>query len=280
MLRHLAPLALICLSVCALQAADTGYYDDDFFDPVGIQPEEVPPEQPAQEPQTPMLGGQFTPPPRRVQQREGLAPDEGVYVFKVYPDTAADDLGIQPGDVILQINDQPVGSLTELREAVFGQGVGDEAKVIVTRNGETLNLGGATFQPWPEDIPMQRIDAEAERRYRERQMSRLDRNMNDLTELDAQQDGLGQELAAGEAKRAALDQAFERAAAIAAATGNEPMLPLAILALPAWRFDYDVAVANPADGTIVPITVPLHPVSALAPSFDIELAIRASSEAL
>lgn len=276
----LSTLALSVLLCAVAPGADSGYYpEDDFFDPVGVQPNETDEQD---QDQRPMLGGQFTPPPRRVQEREDLGPDEGVYVFRVYDDSAADALGVKPGDVILDINDSGIGSLTDLRDAVFDQQVGDEARVTVSRNGERLELGGATFEAWPESIPLQHIDAEAERRYRQRQMSQVERNLQSLDQLDAERRQLADAIAEGEREREALADARQMARDVAERTEtDEALLPVPLLALPAWRFDYGFAVNNHAvDEPTVATPVASTALTAVAPALDIELAIRASSEAL
>jgi len=272
MLRSLS-LALIapCLALGLSAVEDDGYYDDDFFDPVGIQPEE--PAQSEEPAGPPMLGIQMTPPPRRVAEREGLDADQGVYVFRVYPDTAAEQLGVQPGDVIVELNGEPVGSMTDLRIGVGNSNTGDDAAVVVSRNGELINLSGASYREWPEDIPWQRIDADAERRYRNRQKSRLARDMDTLAERDQQVAALQGELAAGQERLAGLERAQELAAR---AEGD---LPLALLALPAWQFGYRVEVAEPEYPEVL-VQVPASPLAAVAPRLDIGFTVIASSEAL
>lgn len=266
-LALIAPVLAIGLSA----VEDDGYYDNDFFDPVGIQPEE--PTQQQEDSGPAMLGIQMTPPPKRVAEREGLDPDQGVYVFRVYPDTAADTLGIQPGDVIVELNGNPVGSMTNLREGVEQQPPGSDANVVVSRNGELLQLSGAEYREWPEDIPWQRIDADAERRYRNRQKSRLARDMDTLAGRDQTIAGLQSELERGDERLAGL----ERAQGLAALAEGD--IPLALLAVPAWRFGYQIEVAEPELPEVL-VQVPTSPLAAVAPSFDIDLTVIASSEAL
>jgi S1-C subfamily serine protease len=56
------------------------------------------------------------------EMNEGLAPhfgtDEGVLVLKVAAETPAARAGLQAGDVVVRVNDQPVSEIAELRRAV------------------------------------------------------------------------------------------------------------------------------------------------------------------
>jgi serine protease Do len=49
------------------------------------------------------------------RQRLGLTADEGVLVAKVMPDSPAEDAGVQPDDVVLQVNRTPVRSVEQLK---------------------------------------------------------------------------------------------------------------------------------------------------------------------
>lgn len=50
------------------------------------------------------------------RQRMGLTADEGVLVAQVMPGSPADDAGVQPGDVVLQVNRTPVRSVEQLKK--------------------------------------------------------------------------------------------------------------------------------------------------------------------
>ena len=128
----------------------------------------------------PILGTKFTPPPTRVLREQNLSPDEGVYVRKVYGNTAAHDMGMQKGDVILKINGQDIRSMSNVREIVSAGSVGEPVQVVVRRNGEDVSLS-ANYKPWPHSVKKTKIDAAAEQRYREaqkRRLARQDSNQN------------------------------------------------------------------------------------------------------
>jgi membrane-associated protease RseP (regulator of RpoE activity) len=118
-----------------------------------------------------MLGVEMSPVPGAVQEREGLNPHQGVYVQSTFPDTAAQAMGIQSGDVITQINGRPIASMTDLRNEVGLGTVGEPVDVTVQRNGHEVALN-APLQPWPASIPKQPIDPQAEDNFRKWQDQR------------------------------------------------------------------------------------------------------------
>ena len=169
----LSAIAAATMFLNPLAAADTDY-PDEFYEPVDNMPAD---EQPPAQNQPPMLGIQMTPPPTHAQETNGTTPDEGVYVRRVFPNTAAEDMGIQPGDIILSVNGSDIDSMSTLREVVNNSAVGDEVDVVVTRNGETQSLS-SSFRPWLDDVKRTNLDSKAEERYRDMQKRRLERRMN------------------------------------------------------------------------------------------------------
>ena len=69
---------------------------------------------------------------------------EGVVIRDVSPDGAAAAAGLQPGDVIAQVNGKAVTSASELKTAL-GQSTGRPALLLVARKGGDIfvTLGGA-----------------------------------------------------------------------------------------------------------------------------------------
>ena len=212
--------------------------------------------------QQPMIGVQMTPTSTSVQKKQGLDINEGVYVRKVFPETAASDMGIQKGDVILQINNAPISSMGDLREEVFGNQVGDPVNVIVRRNGEDVVLG-AQYREWPEDIPYTAIDSEAESRYKEMQKRRRERRQEADRKLAERHQELESELADNQQQRNQLAQA-EAAAFLPddysgpidgdtlttaglpdhIEAGSIEYIPLGLAALPAWNFSFDSSLID------------------------------------
>ncbi len=154
---RMALVSAAALSAAVLSAADTGSDGDSYAQTVDHSP--------------PMLGVEMSPVPGNVQEQEGLTPHQGVYVQSTFPDTAAQAMGVQPGDVITQINGHPITSMTDLRNEVGLGTVGEPVDVTVQRNGQQVAMN-APLQPWPASIPKQPIDPQAEDNYRKWQDQR------------------------------------------------------------------------------------------------------------
>ncbi len=182
----------------------------------------------------PMLGVQMTPVPLSVQEQQGLATNQGVYVQSVYDNTAAQNMGLQPGDVITSVNGAPIGSMSELRNEVALNQVGDPVEVTIQRGGQEQSSIGQ-FQPWPASIPYDPIDPAMENRFRDWQDRRLARMQDEVEQLRHQ----AQDMAKQSAEDAANDNSLfgMREKPLLGADG----LPLA------WRFRY--ALSGPVDHT-------------------------------
>lgn len=176
----------------------------------------------------PMLGVQMTPVPLSVQEQQGLAPNQGVYVQSVYGNTAAQVMGLQPGDVITSVNGAPIGSMSDLRNEVALNQVGDPVEVTIQRGGQEQAAIGQ-FQPWPANIPYDPIDPAMEQRFREWQERRLARMQDEVEQLRRQ----AQELAQQETDAAAQGDGIlgVKAKPLVGPDGQ----PLA------WRFRYGIA---------------------------------------
>ena len=62
---------------------------------------------------------------------------QGVIITQVDPNGPAAELGLQPDDVILEVNHQPVKSATELQATLRKSGTGP-ALLLVNRNGRNI----------------------------------------------------------------------------------------------------------------------------------------------
>ena len=143
--------------------------------------------------QRPMLGVEMSPVPTHIQDREGLDAHQGVLVQSTYGGTAAEGMGLQRDDVILGINGQTITSMTDLRNEVGLSSVGDAIEVQVTRNGQVLNLL-SEVRPWPENIPYEKLDSAAEKRFRDWQDRRQQRLADDVARLEQDADKLARRL--------------------------------------------------------------------------------------
>lgn len=66
--------------------------------------------------------------------------NDGVYVDTLLANSAAGKAGIQPGDVIISIDDKPVKSAPELQEIIGRKRPGDKIEVTVYREGKEKTL--------------------------------------------------------------------------------------------------------------------------------------------
>lgn len=183
----------------------------------------------------PMLGIEMTPVPQNVQEQEALTPNQGVYVQSIFNGTAAQSMGLRPGDVVLAVNGAPVGSMTDLRNEVALNQVGDPVEVTIQRHGQQTSTTGQ-FRPWPSNIPYEPIDPAMEQRFRDWQERHLARTRDEVEDLKRQVAEMGK----------ALDPA-NRAADVLGIT--DPALAVTDAAGIAWRFRYRVA----APGDLAPI---------------------------
>lgn len=216
-MRRLAP-CLLALALAASAVAADGYSSSN---------------------ERPMLGVEMSPTPLNVQTQQNLGPDQGVLVRQVFTGTAAAGMGVQPGDVILSVNGTPISSMTDLRNEVGANNVGDPVAVVVRRNGQDVPLASA-LREWPKNIPNDPIDAEAERRFKDWQQRRLARNRGDIQDVSQQARELSERLARGESAKP-----FTASPAIRDS--------LALLRLmPAWKLDYryDTGELAPAPGPL------------------------------
>jgi membrane-associated protease RseP (regulator of RpoE activity) len=142
----------------------------------------------------PMLGVEMSPVPTSVQERLGIDSHTGVMVQEVFGNTAAQGMGIQRGDVITQINGQPINSMMDLRNEVGSSATGDPVNVVVRRGDQELHLSD-TLKEWPAQIPKEPIDSAAEKRFRDYQAQRAKRQVDQLAETSQQAAALADDLA-------------------------------------------------------------------------------------
>lgn len=99
---------------------------------------------------TALLGIRIRPVPLDVLETVGLNPGQGTMVTRVWPGTAADNMGLRPGDVIINVNGTDINSRRDVRTTVIDHNAGDEAKVVILRNGvEPTTLHG-TYSEMPD----------------------------------------------------------------------------------------------------------------------------------
>lgn len=247
----------------------------------------------------PMLGVNMSPVPVPVQREQNIRHDEGVYVRRVYDGTTAAQMGVQQGDVILDINGHDISSMSAVRESIFSHHVGDDVQVTVMRNGQRVELGGQ-LGGWPKKIPLQNINADAEERYRDMQARRLARESEQMQEeLERNQKQLERMGDTGnEAEAKDLPEGLNQLeSAMMQDYGTMPAevlpdvkIPALAAFLPAWQFDFELAAssedeqegARTAKYPHTGVWYELDPelIRSLAPRIDIDYSISESTESL
>jgi len=66
----------------------------------------------------------------------GIKEVKGAFVMEVFPGDPADIAGINPKDIIVEVNRKPVESSRDLTGLIANIGVGEEVEIKVLRNGE------------------------------------------------------------------------------------------------------------------------------------------------
>jgi membrane-associated protease RseP (regulator of RpoE activity) len=145
----------------------------------------------------PMLGINMGPVSLSEQERQGLTPSQGVYVNNIYDNSAAQNMGLRPGDVITGMNGAPITSMSDLRNEVALNQVGDPVEVTFRRNGQEQSAI-SQLQSWPSNIPYDSIDPALEQRFRDWQDRRLARMQDEVEQLRNQAQDLAKKQAAAE----------------------------------------------------------------------------------
>lgn len=70
----------------------------------------------------------------------GLDSPKGAVVGEVVKDSAAEAAGIEPGDVVVRLNDEDVRDSQDLRNRIGMASAGDEVELVLMRDGKTRNV--------------------------------------------------------------------------------------------------------------------------------------------
>jgi serine protease Do len=87
-----------------------------------------------------LLGIEITDVNALIAESFKLPVEQGVLVNKVRDNSAAEESGIEPGDVIIRIDDHVVSSVSELQEWVARNRPGEDINVTFLRNGKENNV--------------------------------------------------------------------------------------------------------------------------------------------
>ena len=80
------------------------------------------------------------------------APEKGALVAEIQRGSPAEQAGVQPGDVIVALDDKPTSDSREVQQAVLQHKVGDNVNMKVWRDGKTLQMAVRTAE-LPGQIP-------------------------------------------------------------------------------------------------------------------------------
>ncbi len=83
-----------------------------------------------------LLGVQIEGVTARIAERFDLPVNQGVLVRRVNKGSAAEQSGIEPGDVIVEVANHPVANVSELQERVARHRPGDEIQVTIIHKGD------------------------------------------------------------------------------------------------------------------------------------------------
>jgi S1-C subfamily serine protease len=72
--------------------------------------------------------------------RFGIDVEQGAFVEEVVPGSAADEAGLLPGDVIVEIDGEDIDEASAVREAVLDREPGDQMELTVRRAGEEITV--------------------------------------------------------------------------------------------------------------------------------------------
>jgi Do/DeqQ family serine protease len=97
-----------------------------------------------------LLGVSITNVTAELQKEQELAVSQGAYIRDVYAGSAAEEAGIQSGDVIVEVDGRPVRSASELQELIARHRPGDKVKIKFYRKQQvkevTVRLKGRSAE--------------------------------------------------------------------------------------------------------------------------------------
>ena len=86
------------------------------------------------------LGVAVRPLTPELAEAAGLKEQKGVVIENVVEGSPADKAGVQKGDVIVSVNDQPVAAPQELTRRIVATAPGTRVEVSLVRKGKSLKL--------------------------------------------------------------------------------------------------------------------------------------------
>jgi len=86
------------------------------------------------------LGVRPAPLTPQIAERFGIDTDEGILVFSVVPGSGAEDAGLEEGDVLTAIDDEPIRQVEDLLSFLRERAPGDEIELRILREGEEQTI--------------------------------------------------------------------------------------------------------------------------------------------
>lgn len=133
------------------------------------------------------LGAHVGPVSFEVQALTGLEPGVGVMVGWVRPGSAAEAMGLQAGDVLLDLNGRPLDSRFDLRSEIRCSRGGGPAVLEVRRGSAQSTIVSGTFDERPADRPRRPLPSEVwEQRVADQQRALLTQQAADAAQVRAE----------------------------------------------------------------------------------------------
>lgn len=76
--------------------------------------------------------------PGSLREKSGTSQESGLIVLSVEPESPADRAGVQLGDILISLDNNPLGDIDELQAALRGDAVGRTVSAILVRGGERV----------------------------------------------------------------------------------------------------------------------------------------------
>jgi membrane-associated protease RseP (regulator of RpoE activity) len=91
-------------------------------------------------PARPYLGVEFEMITPELAEAEALPVDEGALIRSVAADTPAEAAGLRVGDIVQEVEGEPVDAGHSLRDRIMAHQPGDQVALTILRGGETLEV--------------------------------------------------------------------------------------------------------------------------------------------
>lgn len=95
-------------------------------------------------------------------QAVGAKRSDGALIARVFPDTPAEKYGLEPGDIVIQIDDEPIGDPESLIQQVANNRPGFKIAIKVIRKGKTKELDLVLGERPDENVPRRDASSEPE----------------------------------------------------------------------------------------------------------------------